>query len=57
MKQIDGGEDSALTWGDPCGTRSELCNPVRESGLNAWKSAEAIVRRVLQQSVEGLNMK
>jgi hypothetical protein len=57
MKQIDGEEDSVLTWGDLYGTPSELRNPTCDSRLNVQKSAEAIVRRLLQQPAEGLNMK
>jgi hypothetical protein len=57
MKQTDGEKDSVLTWGDLYGMRSELRNPARESRLNVQKSADAIVRRLLQQSTEGLNMK
>ncbi|WP_141136799.1 hypothetical protein [Paenibacillus herberti] len=56
MKQIDGEEDSALTWGDLCGRRSKLRNLTREGKLNVQKSAEAIVRGLLQQPAEGLNM-
>jgi hypothetical protein len=44
MEQIDGEEDSVLTWGDLC-------------RLNVQKSADAVVRKLLQQSAEGLNMK
>jgi hypothetical protein len=54
---MDGEKDSVLTRGDLCGTRSELRNSACESRLNAQKSAEAIVRRMLQQLAEGLNMK
>lgn len=57
MKQIDGEEDSVLTWGDLYGMRNEFCNPTRESRLNVQKSAEAIVRKLLQQIAEGPNMK
>jgi hypothetical protein len=57
MEQIDGEEDSALTWGDLYGTRSELRKPIYEHRLNVQKSAEAIVREVLQHPAEGLNMK
>ena len=57
MKQIDGEEDSVLTWGDLYGTRSKLRNLAQEGKLNVQKSADAIVRRLLQQSAEGLNMK
>jgi hypothetical protein len=57
MRQIDGEKDSVLTWGDLYGRRSELRNPIRESRLNVQKSADAIVRKLLQQSAEGLNMK
>jgi hypothetical protein len=56
MEQIDGEEESVLTWGDLCGRRSEFRNLAREGRLNAQKSAEAIVRRLLQQPTEGLNM-
>jgi hypothetical protein len=56
MEQIDGEEDSVLTWGDLYETRSELRNLVRKGKLNIQKSAEAIVRGLLQQSAEGLNM-
>jgi len=44
MEQIDGEEDSVLTWGDLYGTRSHLRNSAREDRLNVQKSAEAIVR-------------
>jgi hypothetical protein len=57
MRQIDGEKDSVLTWGDLYNTRSELRNPACESRLNVQKSADAIVREVLQQLAEGLNMK
>jgi hypothetical protein len=57
MEQIDGEEDSALTWGDLYGMRIELRNPDHEDRLNVQKSADAIVRKLLQQSAEGLNMK
>jgi hypothetical protein len=57
MEQIYGEEDSVLTWGDLHGTQSELCKPVYEYRLNVQKSAEAIVRKVLQRLAEGLNMK
>jgi hypothetical protein len=57
MRQIDGEKDSVLTWGDLYGRRSELRNPIRKSRLNVQKSADAIVRKLLQQSAEGLNMK
>ncbi|WP_175532093.1 hypothetical protein [Paenibacillus sp. yr247] len=57
MRQIDGEEDSVLTWGDLYGTRSELRNPTCESRLNVQKSADAVVRKLLQQLTEGLNMK
>jgi hypothetical protein len=56
MKQIDGEKDSVLTWGDLYGRRSELRNLACEGRLNVQKSAEAIVRKLLQQSAEGLNM-
>lgn len=44
MEQIDGEEDSALTWGDLYGKRRDLRNPIREERLNVQKSADAIVR-------------
>jgi hypothetical protein len=53
MKQIDGEEDSVLTWGDLYGKRSKLRNLVRENKLNVQKSAEAIVCRLLQQLQKG----
>ena len=56
MEQIDGEEDSVLTWGDLYGKRSKLRNLDREGRLNVQKSAEAIVRERLQPSAEGLNM-
>jgi hypothetical protein len=56
MEQIGGEEDSVLTWGDLYEMRSELRNLVRKGKLNIQKSAEAIVRGLLQQSAEGLNM-
>lgn len=57
MEQIDGEEDSALTWGDLNGTRVNPRKPACESRLNVQKSAEVIVRLLLQQQTEGLNMK
>jgi hypothetical protein len=57
MGQIDGEKDSVLTWGGLCGRRSQFRNPACESRLNAQKSAEAIVRKMLQQLAEGPNMK
>ena len=57
MRRVDGEEDSVLTWGDLYGTRSEFRNPAREGRLSVQKSAEAIVRKLLQQFTEGLNMK
>lgn len=57
MKQMGGGKDSALTWGGLYGRRSKLRNPACESRLNVQKSADAIVRNLLQQIAEGLNMK
>ena len=53
MKQIDGEEDSVLTWGDLYGTRSKLRNLACESRLNVQKSADAIVRKVLQHLRKG----
>jgi hypothetical protein len=47
MRQVDGEEDSVLTWGDLYGKRSELRNPVRESRLNVQKSADAVVRKAV----------
>ena len=57
MEQVDGEEDSVLTWGDLNGTRGNPRKPTCESRLNVQKSAEAIVRELLQQPAEGLNMK
>ena len=57
MKQIDGEEDSVLTWGGLYGKRSKLRNPACESRLNVQKSAEGILHKVLQHFAEGLNMK
>jgi hypothetical protein len=57
MEQIDGGKDSVLTWGDLYDRRSGLRNPACESRLNVQKSADAVVRELLQQLAEGLNMK
>jgi hypothetical protein len=57
MEQIDGEEDSVLTWGDLYVRRNELRNAACEGSLNVQKSADAIVRRVLQHLAEGLNMK
>lgn len=56
MEQIDGEEDSVLTWGDLYERRSEFRNLAREGKLNVQKSADAIVRWLLQQPAEGLNM-
>lgn len=56
MEQIDGEEDSALTWGDLYERRRKLRNLAREDKLNVQKLAEAILRRLLQQLAEGLNM-
>lgn len=57
MKQTDGGKDSVLTWGGLYDRRSELRNPACESRLNVQKSADAVVREMLQHLAEGLNMK
>jgi hypothetical protein len=57
MRQINGEEDSVLTRGDLYGRRSELRNPACEGRLNVQKSADAIVRKLVQQLAEGLNMK
>ena len=56
MEQIDGEEDSVLTWGDLYERRNQLRNLAREGKLNVQKSADAIVCRLLQQLAEGLNM-
>jgi hypothetical protein len=53
MKQIDGEKDNALTWGDLYGTRIKLRNLTCESRLSVQKSAEAIVRYVLQHERKG----
>ncbi|WP_157793986.1 hypothetical protein [Paenibacillus donghaensis] len=53
MKQIDGEEDSVFTWGDLCERRRPLRNPAREDRLNVQKSADAIVRKLLQQLRKG----
>jgi hypothetical protein len=57
MRRIDGGKDSALTWGDLYGMRNKFRNSACESRLSVQKSADAIVRRVLEPPAEGLNMK
>lgn len=36
MRRIDGGKDSALTWGDLYETRSNLHDPACESRLNIF---------------------
>ena len=46
MRQIDGGEDHALTRGGLSGMPSTLGNLIREDKLNRQKSAEAIVHDV-----------
>jgi len=43
MKQIDGEEEYALTWGGLTDTSSELDNLTCESKLNSQKSADVIV--------------
>ena len=57
MRQMDGEKDSVLTWGDLYGMRSKLRNPAREGRLNVQKSADAVVRKMLQHLAEGPNMK
>lgn len=57
MKQIDGEEDSVLTWGDLYGTWKNFHNLTCESKLNVQKSADAIVRFRVATRAEGLNMK
>lgn len=57
MKQVDGEEDSVLTWGDLYEMRRAIRNLTQEGKLNVQKSADAIVRQSLQQLTEGLNMK
>lgn len=54
MKQIDGEEEYALTWGGLTGTSSELDNLTCESKLNSQKSAEAIVL-ISRKDKEGPN--
>jgi hypothetical protein len=44
MRQIDGEEDNALTWGGLHDTPSNVGNRSREASLNMQKSADAIVR-------------
>ena len=53
MKQIDGEEDSVLTWGDLYGTRNNFRNLTCEGKLKVQKSADAIVRELLQQLRKG----
>ncbi|MED0756659.1 hypothetical protein P4S93_07970 [Aneurinibacillus thermoaerophilus] len=43
MRQVDGGEDGALTRGDLSDRPSILGNLIRENELNRQKSAEVIV--------------
>ena len=43
MRQMDGGEDSVLTWGDLPDVLSELSNLICKDKLDWQKSAEAIV--------------
>ncbi|ULO05675.1 hypothetical protein H1230_21745 [Paenibacillus sp. 19GGS1-52] len=57
MKQIDGEEDSVLTWGDLYGMWNNFHNLTCESKLNVQKSADAIVRFRVATRAEGLNMK
>ncbi|MBH5316368.1 hypothetical protein I6N90_00925 [Paenibacillus sp. GSMTC-2017] len=57
MKQIDGEEDSVLTWGRSVHKQRQCCKHDCEGVLNVQKSAEVIVRWLLQQFAEGLNMK
>jgi hypothetical protein len=54
MKQMDGEEDSVLTW-EICERRSHLRNLAREDRLNAQKSAEVVVLKQLDSAAEGLN--
>jgi len=57
MRQIDGGEDSVLTWGGLPVTLSTLSNLTCEGELNWQKSAEAIVPVGRRSHGEGLNIK
>jgi hypothetical protein len=48
----------ALLPGEICTEREKITRkPTCESRLNVQKSADAIVRKLLQQLAEGLNMK
>lgn len=56
MEQMDGEEDSALTWGDLTETPCSLGNFLRKEKLNSQESADAIVPRSLERMREGLNI-
>lgn len=43
MRQIDGGEDNALTWGDLTEMPCSHGNLLRKEKLNGQESAEVIV--------------
>lgn len=57
MGQVDGEEDSVLTWGGLPGTLSELSNLTRKGELNWQKSADAIVPVRWTPGREGPNIK
>ncbi len=57
MGQVDGEEDSVLTWGDLSGTLSKLSNLTRKGELNWQKSAEAILPTWRPPGREGSNIK
>jgi hypothetical protein len=56
MRQVDGGEDDALTRGGLSDTLSTLSNLIRKDELNRQKSAEAIVHVMCRHDMEGLNI-
>jgi hypothetical protein len=53
MKQIGGGKDYVLTWGDLIDTSSTLGNLSSDGWLNNQKSAEAIVPFELEKNEKG----
>jgi hypothetical protein len=53
MKQIGGGKDYVLTWGDLIDTSSTLDNLSSDGELSNQKSAEAIVPSELEKDGKG----
>lgn len=56
MRQIDGEEDNALTWGGLTEMPCSHGNLPREGKLNGQESADAIVPYPLERAGEGLNI-